>query len=241
MKTKTLILTLLAAIAGAAHADIIPLTAFRSVDISGRASGDTYSASSSSIALGTFAQTLSDSADGSDPEGSLYHADSRATQTSLITPDQISLSSELFAFSSIVWSYPATLGRDASSTASTIFDLTFRVQSLQAYTLNWSGSAPQTPGFFPILEFDLINSSGQTIASMSSIFREVSGFLAPDDYRLRFNSIVIAVKDPLGNLKTTDFDMNMRVASVPETGSTLALMAIALGAVLVFHPRLRLA
>jgi VPDSG-CTERM motif len=229
-------------LAGQAYANMIPLSGVRSVSasgIAGRISGggqSSYSETQSlSGPLGTFNGNVGGSADRTDllpvPEfygymGS-YHADSRASQTSTITVDQISVSASLRG--STLVSLAGPYG-PASSLASSIFEVSFIVLDVLEYELaeSHAGSFHDLP--VPHFDFLFTSTNHGNILGATNFFgaNHLSGILLPDVYTLRFNADISTVPDPLGDFKQADYSLNFRVAPVPDAGSTLTLLGLAL-------------
>jgi VPDSG-CTERM motif len=258
MRTSPFLLIALV-LAGQAYANMIPLSGVRSVSasgIAGRISGggqSSYSETQSlSGPLGTFNGNVGGSADRTDllpvPEfyghmGS-YHADSRASQTSTITADEISVSASLGGSTMVSWAGPYG---PADSWASSIFEVSFNVSTPLEYQLAVSRSFGYHDMPFPHFEFFLSSTNYGKILDNFSLSSPLffpgpfSGILLPGAYTLRFNADIYAVADPHGDFKLADYSMNLRVAPVPDAGSTLTLLGLALCAIGGISRKLNLA
>jgi hypothetical protein len=244
MRTKYVLITVL--FAGSAHANIIPLSDFRSVSVSGVAGivggGDSYSQEQTpSGPFNKFNGNVAGSADWSDPAptswyglmGS-YHADSSANQSSTITADQISVDANLWGSTrvSLVGPYGP-----ASSFASSIFEVSFGVLTPLEYQLDEF----HTAGFHdlppPSFDFYLGSATAGTILANSNLAASShsSGVLLPDVYTLRFNANLSTVPDPLGDFKFASYSLNLRVASVPDNASSAVLLLISLVVLIGTH------
>jgi VPDSG-CTERM motif len=253
MKPFLLLIPLLAV---PAFGDLIPLSAFRSVSISGTAGAESYSQLRSSSSLGNFAASISDSADWQDPGatsveyfGNFYpagfhHTESSATQTSTISGNGISISSSIFGDS---WTSLAGPYNLAESRAASIFEAAFRILEPQVYDLDSSFDLLIGHGFsFPHLSFSL---SGATYGSIfptpfqgrQNHVNHVSGLLLPDLYTLRIETDISTAPDPLGYDRQVDYELDLTVAPVPDAGSTLALLGMALCAIGGISRKLNLA
>jgi VPDSG-CTERM motif len=84
----------------------------------------------------------------------------------------------------------------------------------------------------PVPHFDFLFTSTNhgNILGATNFFgaNHLSGILLPDVYTLRFNADISTVPDPLGDFKQADYSLNFRVAPVPDAGSTLTLLGLAL-------------
>ena len=60
----------------------------------------------------------------------------------------------------------------------------------------------------------------------------------PDVYTLRFNAGLSTVPDPPGDFTHSSYTMNLRVANVPESGSSVLLLLIGLTGVIVVHRKM---
>jgi VPDSG-CTERM motif len=248
MRTKLIVLVALC-VAGQAYANMIPLSGFRSVSASGVAGGlggggQSYYSQTQSLSapLGYFDANVSGSADWTDPVpvtqwyglmGS-YHADSLATQTSTITPDQISVSASLSGSTSVSLAGPYG---PANSSASSIFEVSFNVLTPLEYQLDASRAFYFHDMPLPGFDFFLTSSNYGTILDNTSLSgaNYFSGILLPDVYTLGFNADISTVPDPLGDLKGASYSMNLRVAGVPDAGSTSMLLGMAFVILIAVH------
>jgi hypothetical protein len=243
MKTKSSVL-IACLFAGSVCANMIPLTEFRSVAVSGVAGGETgtqsyFEEQAPSASFAHFTGNVSGSADWQDPlptsfyglQGS-YQVDSRASQTSSITADEISVSAKLWGGSLVSLAGP--YGR-ASSQASSIFEVSFGVLTPLEYQLDAFRTSFFLPTPVPTFDFFLSSAtSGTVLGSTQSFgFDRFSGTLLPDVYTLRFNAGLSTGPDPLGDFKYAAFNMNLRVTAVPDTGSTVTFLVIALAGLIV--------
>ena len=237
MKTPLLLIALF--LCGQAYGYLIPLSGFRSVSASGIAGSisgggqSSYSETESLTGpLGAFDGSVSGFADRKDTVPSSYgrmgsyHAESAATQTSIIAVDQISVTASLWGSTRVSLAGPYG---PADSSASSVFEVTFDVLDPLAYQLDasrilgWHAMPP------PNLNFSLTSAHQGAILSNTSLTgaNHFSGILFPDNYTLRFNADIFAVADPLGDFKYVEYSMNLRVTPVPDAGSTGALLAMA--------------
>lgn len=209
------------------QATLSPLSAFRDVSISGNAAGNTYSHALSSSSFGVFQESLSDSGVGSDSEGSIYFASSRSSQTSLISEDLINLSFDFLASESIAWTYPATLRGPVTATARTTFDLTFAITEPAALSIIGSGfrTSPNM-NFEPFFDLRIDSASAGSIFSSGTFQIDKLIPILPGTYTMHLASGGFAAQDPLGSL--SGLQANIRLSTIPETGSTLLLLTLAL-------------
>jgi hypothetical protein len=231
-----LLITLL--LAGQAAANLIPLSGFRSVSISGSAQDidgngatSSYSQTQSLSGFGTFNASLSDST-----EQGRAHAESRASQTSAITANEISLSSIVWASEGLTnHTEPFGQTSGAVSSAHSTFEITFNVLEPLIYELDASRSIYRHRWGIFELDFLLGSASHGTILNDLPVealyFGGFSGILLPDIYTLRFNADMVAFADPLGDTEGADYGMNFHVSPVPDAGSTMALLGTALCAI----------
>jgi hypothetical protein len=235
MKTQAMIIgAALSAIN--AQANLIPLSSFRNISISGTAIDESYSDSRSSTSLGSFNQTVSNSVTDTDSEGTIYQALGQVHQTSLITNDSVFLSTNMFAETEMIWRFPASLHGTVGSEATSTFAFTFALADPSNLTLLGSGSTPT--GFqrnVPDSVFDLRLTSldGPIFSTHSFLIIDplahnpsvpASISVLPGIYTLQVTAHTFAVPDPLGDLAMFSTDLTMRATSVPEVGSTLILM-----------------
>jgi hypothetical protein len=219
---------------GQLHADLIPLSETRSVSVSGVAGGRSYSSSqSSSDAFGDFTASVSGSADWTNPSAppntGWFHADSRAVQTSTISADQISVNASLLGNTRVSLAGPYG---PTGAFGSSIFEVTFDLATPVDYTLGISRSVFGHDLPRPNLEFSLSSATYGSVLG-NDILSLFSGMLMPDRYTLRFNADFSAVADPLGDVKLVDYSMNFRVAQVPDAGSSVTLLLMALAGLVV--------
>lgn len=221
MKTLSIIGAVLWAAINA-QATLSPISAFREVSISGNAAGNTYSNSVSSSELGLFSESLSDSAVGSDSEGSIYYASSRSSQTSSIFEDLVSLSFDFLANESIAWTFPASLRGPVTANARTTFDLTFAITEPTALSIVGSGfrTSPSI-NFAPFFDLQINSASGSIFDSETFQIDKLIP-VAPGTYTMHLASSGFAAQDPLGSL--SGLQANIRLTTVPESGSSLLLM-----------------
>jgi hypothetical protein len=245
MRTKPFVLVA-CLFAGSVCANMIPLTDFRSVAVSGVAGGQGGSQSYSqqqgpSAPFARFSGNVSGSADWKDPAptwwygltGS-YHADSRASQTSTITADQIAVTANLWGSSRVSLAGPYG---PASSLASSMFEVSFSVLNPLEYQLDAFRSSAFHDLPRPSFDFFLSSANYGNIFGNSHLSQgnHFSGILLPDVYTLRFNAGISTVPDPLGDFKYAAYGMNLRVAAVPDTGSSVTLFLIALAGLIAVH------
>jgi hypothetical protein len=224
MKTPLPLLTA-ALTALSAHASLIPLTIDRSVSVSGSTPTSSYSQTVSSTELGTFNQDISDSRG---PTGALaIHADSQAHQTSTITPNGFLIDTLLRGFTSTNFDFPTP---QTTSTATSTFDFTFTTTEPQLYTFTSTLFATQVPTDIiprPTGLFSL--STPASLVLNGALPAETrTGILPPNTYTFHFLTDLVTGTDPLGNLKLSESHLSFNVESVPDTGSTLLLLAIPL-------------
>jgi hypothetical protein len=245
MRTKPFVLVA-CLFAGPVYATMIPLADFRSVSVSGVAGGQGGSQSYSqqqvpSSPFAQFDENVSGSADWRDPAPTpwygltgFYHADSRASQTSTITADQIAVSASLWGSSRVSLAGPYG---PASSSASSIFEVSFSVLNPLAYELDAFRSSAFHDLPPPSFDFSLSSANYGSVLGTSDLSQgsHFSGVLLPDVYTLRFNAGISTVPDPLGDFKYAAYGMNLRVAAVPDTGSSVTFLVIALAGLIVVH------
>ena len=234
------------AFATSAYANIIPLSDSRSVNVSGVTGavggGDSYFQQEESAGLfGKFDGNVSGSADWSDSVptswyglmGS-YRADSRATQISTITTERISVSANLWGSA---WVSLAGPYGPASSVANSVFEVSFDVLNPLQYQIDTFRSVSFHDLPRPSFDFFLESARAGTILNNADISaaNHFSGLLLPDSYTLRFNANLSTVPDPLGDLKFANYSLDLRIASVPDTGSTLVLLFLSLVGAVVFR------
>jgi hypothetical protein len=245
MRTKPFVLVA-CLFAGSVCANMIPLTDFRSVAVSGVAGGQGGSQSYSkqqgpSAPFAQFDGNVSGSADWKDPASTSwygltgsYHADSRASQTSTITADQIAVTANLWGSSRVSLAGPYG---PASSLASSMFEVSFGVLTPLEYQLDAFRTSFFPPTPVPTFDFFLSSASSGTILSSNQPFgtNQFSGTLLPDVYTLRFNAGLSTGPDPLGDFKFAAYGMNFSVAAVPDAGSSVTLFVIALAGLIAVH------
>lgn len=223
---KTLSISIIGAVLWAAinaQATLSPISAFREVSISGNAAGNTYSNSVSSSELGLFNESLSDSAVGSDSEGSIYYASSRSSQTSLIFEDLVSLSFDFLANESIAWTFPASLRGPVTANARTTFDLTFAITEPTALSIVGSGfRTAASINYAPFFDLQINSASDGSIFDSETFQIDKLIPVAPGTYTMHLASSGFAAQDPLGSL--SGLQANIRLTTVPESGSSLLLM-----------------
>ena len=231
MRTKLIILVALC-VAGQAYANMIPLSVVRSLSVSGTAGGSSYSQTQSFSGFGTFDGNLAGAADSINSLGLFFHADSRASQTSSMSADEISANMILRGNTGISLSGPAG---PVESRASSIFELTFSILTAQEYEITGSGFLFGHDIPRPNLDFLIASTTSGTILGQSSFFGTHSGILLPDTYTLRFDSDLSAQKDPLGDVQAADININLRVTSVSDAGSTGMLLGVTFVALITVY------
>ena len=210
---------------------LIPLSAFREISISGRAVDQSYSAQNSSSGLGVFDQSLSDSAVGTDSEGTTYTAISQVSPTSSLSNDQISLRQDIDVNGFMLWTYPASLRGNVVARATSLFEYTFLLDEPSRFDLSAAGflsgphaGSPEPPDFQVQLSspsgFLLDTLRGRSLVSFPQTFDGV----LPDTYTLRVFYDASTYPDPLGDSEFAHFNLGLKSTSVPETGSTLLLL-----------------
>ncbi len=224
-----IIITLL--LAGQASANMIPLSALRSVSVSGAAGQSSYSGRQSlSAPFGDFVGNVSGSANGQYVPLESPHADSSASQTSTIAEDELSVDVNLVARSGVsLSSFPGIAATSSS------FEVTFNVLEPLAYQLGGFRNVFYHAAYPPEINFLLNSASYGTILGglpFSALYGDgFAGTLLPDIYTLRFNADISTFPDPLGESIIANYGMNLRVTPVPDAGSTLALLGLALCAI----------
>jgi len=162
-----------------------------------------------------------------------YHADSRASQNSTITPGQISASASLRGSS---WVSLAGPYGPAGSEAESIFEVSFNVLTPIQYVMAVSRTLSFVDLPYPEFDFFLTSANHGNILDNHNLTGAnlFSGILIPDTYTLRFDAKIDTVADPFGDFKSADYSMNLSIADVPDTGScglffiiTLAGLAVA--------------
>ena len=237
---RTPFLLIAAFIAGQADADLIPLSAFRSLGISGNIGGSSYSQSISSDLFATFDRSLSDAltipALMSSTFGGgigLLHVDSLASQTSTITADAIALSASL-RVNLGPFLDPAFPPSPRQSQASFGFEYTFNV--LQPLTYELTAPIERSSGHGalpPNIDIFLSSAGVFTIPLYSGGIVSRSGVLLPDTYTLRVASNTLVYSDPLGDFQNVNLSLNFRTSPVPDLGSTAVLLAIGFAGLIV--------
>jgi VPDSG-CTERM motif len=163
-----------------------------------------------------------------------FRADSRAIQTSTISADQISVNASLLGNTRVSLAGPYG---PTNAFGSSIFEVTFDLAAPVEYTLGISRSAFGHDLPRPNTDFSLSSATYGSILDNStlSLFSGTpfSGVLMPDIYTLRFNADFSAVADPLGDVKVVDYSMNLSVAQVPDAGSSITLLVMALAGLFV--------
>ena len=226
MNSKILVF-IAALLAGNSYAILIPLTAQRTVSISGSATSvagtDSYSQTQSSTELGAFASDLSHSA-----ESLGFSAQSQASQTSTISPSEILIDLALYAATQMPFSQPPG---GVTARASSLFEFTF--QTLEPLSYELGGTFFRASHDFPGPNFTLA-----LLGSLGTVFEDQSvlprmGFLLPDTYTFRVITNLAPWMDPLGDLQVVESRISLRTTSVPETGSTLLFLGGAFGLLLI--------
>jgi hypothetical protein len=223
------------ALALPAHASLILLSETRDVTTAGAAGGSalggshSYTQSQASDGTGgIFSGNVSGTADWT----AAYHADSQASQNSDIGASAISANGYLQSASHVSL---AGLPGAGSATATSVFDVIFRVTEDTSYTLALDFQRFNVDMPPPTIDFGLSLLGGAAIISLNDLSRDgglASGVLAPGDYQLVLDASANTVVDPLGDLAFLNYKLNFidGPAQVPEAGMTLALLGLGLAA-----------
>ena len=221
------------ALAGPARATLILLSETRSVTVAGTAGG---------VAAGgtqSYAQTQASDGTGGSYVGNLsgmadwtngYHADSQASQDSVIGDFTITASGHLQSTSHVSLFGPPGAG---SANADSVFDVSFRVTEDTPYTLALDLQLFHVDMPPLGVDFGLSWLGGADIVGLNDLISGggmYSGILTPGDYHLVLDASAGTVDDPLGDLARLDYRLDFidPPAQVPETGPTIALLGLGL-------------
>lgn len=249
-------------LAASVQANIIPLDGTSTINISGHVAilqnhgGATDSYAQTQTVAGVhslYQNSLSDSATATAiPQPGWvyflpleYNASSQATQTATVGQDLIHLTGNLRAQSGA----HAQVGTMTAS-ASSLFDLTFKIDEAEVFALTLESSLAHFPfhfGTLPPPAFSLTTIDGTPIAGVSDLIRtggsasatwSLNGLflLGPGDYRLQYSAATAGLAwDPLGESSTVSYDV--RLAAVPDAASTVALLSAAMLPLALVHRR----
>ena len=154
------------------------------------------------------------------------HAESAATQTSIIAVDEISVTASLWGSTRVSL---AGLYGPADSSASSVFKVTFDVLDPLAYQLDasrilgWHAMPP------PNLNFSLTSAHQGAILSNTSLTgaNHFSGILFPDNNTHALQCRYLRRRGSSRRLQVCRIQARHLVTPVPDAGSTGALLAMA--------------
>jgi hypothetical protein len=226
---------LAAVLAPPVRANLILLSETRSVAVAGTAggplSGEAHSydmAQGSSGIGGAFSGNLSGVADATGG----YHADSQASQSSVIGASEITASGHLQSASWVSPTVPSGLG---VARATSVFDVSFRVTEDTSYNLALTLNLFHADMPPPSIDFGLGWLGGNEIVGLNDVLvggGSYAGILAPGDYQLVLDATTGTVIDPLGDLALLNYQLDFAdgPVQVPETGETFTLLGLGLAA-----------
>ncbi|MBC8002852.1 MAG: VPDSG-CTERM sorting domain-containing protein [Opitutaceae bacterium] len=125
----------------------------------------------------------------------------------------------------------------ASTSAQSIFEMSFEVTSLSAAVLSLNISRYWHDYPQPQVDFSLTSLAHGNIMTLGQIWnQQYDTLLEPDVYFLRFNVFAGTVPDPFGDLQGVDYSLNVNitptttpeVVGVPEPGTTIGLLGLGL-------------
>jgi hypothetical protein len=240
MNTKILPIIIAAFLAGtSSYAVLIPISLDRSVSISGQIADSSYNTTISSNSLGLFEETLSDSLTVTSviPPDPIFgngmtvvHVESTGSQTSALSPDGFTLHTLLDAQMQRFLDPAGSPYTNRHVGASFGFSYTFQVPEPLSYSLAGSLMRFQGHGVPGLPQVELfLSSSDPFLLPSSSGPISHSGILLPGTYTFGASADGLAIVDPLGNSAFAQLDLDFRTTSVPEPGSSLALLAAGFG------------
>jgi hypothetical protein len=216
------------------------LSEARGVSISGVAgnnTGQSYNQSMTSpglfapfmAAVGGTANWTDPSPPYSTPPAANYQAKSTASQTSSIAINEFVASGALYG-EGYIPSQGSAPGAGADATTASMFEISFSLSDYKLYSLSFLSSyfhadGSEDPG-------DQIGElpglySGQTDvlggASLGPSGKTYTGTLAPGNYTLVYDPNSNTVTDPLGDSLQLSYNLDFKIAPVPEPSSYLAL------------------
>lgn len=232
----------------------------RSISVSGVAGGidgsNSYSYTNSpSAPYATFAGSVNGVADWQDTtplttpsytnqEPGNYHAESGASQTSMLDGGSLFASSRVWGSCSVSLQGPYG---PANPVASSIFEVTFELTVPVQYELtvgfgpnfsSWPYYDRGTPSLFPVGQSQLLSAPAfESTAQYPSLFR-YQGILDPGAYTLLMTQGFSLPADPFGQMLDVSYDMNFTVTAIPEP-SVAALLGMGLFALLLRNRRNR--
>ncbi|MBX7121332.1 MAG: hypothetical protein K1X42_04320 [Opitutaceae bacterium] len=240
-----------------AQADIILISSSANVSIGGHTivptiyggESDSYSLVRSGTNFELFSESLSEEAWAEITVlppfglclGTTLHVASRASQSTAITAQGITLSSEVLA-----GSWPNSQVGSLVANAHSLTEIIFQVDELSTFSLSGNGSHYQSDWPYVLSEYMAALSpvNGTPIFQIGGfrgrpysfyLTTPITGTLAPGTYSLLAYLNAIAVGDPIG--EGGSGNLSLRIASVPETGSSIVSFSWALLIVMLARRR----
>lgn len=233
-----------------AQADIILVSSNASVSIGGHTivptiyggESDSYSLIRSGTNFTAFSEALSEEARAEITVlppfelflGTSLHVASSASQSTVITAQEITLSSDVFA-----GSWPNSQVGSLAAAAHSLTEIIFQVAELSTFSLSGYGSHYQSDWPYVLSEYmaALSFANGAPIFQIGGLRGQsyyfnpttpVTGTLAPGTYSLLADLNAFAVGDPIGEGGSGNLSLSLHIASVPETESSIVSFSCAL-------------